>query len=120
MRGFPHGIAKSNFTLAIDHETCLGCGLCGKACNVRALELIDKENGSRKKRMEVLADHCLGCGACISACPTGSLSLVAAARPPVPEKKKDLFVQILKEKKRLSPFVISGVKKKIRRFLGMT
>jgi NAD-dependent dihydropyrimidine dehydrogenase PreA subunit len=120
MRGFPNGIAKSNFTLAIDHETCLGCGLCGKACNVRALELIDKENGSRKKRMEVLADHCLGCGACISACPTGSLALVAAARPPVPEKKRDLFVQILKEKKRLTPFVVSGVKKKIRRFLGMT
>lgn len=119
MRGFPHGIAKSGYTLAVDHETCLGCGLCGKACNVRALDLVDHENGKRKKRIQVLDDHCLGCGACVSACPSGSLSLIPASRLPIPEKKKDLFVKILKEKKRLAPFVVSGIKKKARRILGM-
>jgi len=119
MRGFPHGIAKSNYTLSIDAETCIGCGLCQKACNVLALETLTLDNGKKKKRMQVLPDHCLGCGACISACPTGSLSLVSAVRPQVPEKKKDLFVQILKEKKRFTPFVISSIRKKVRRVLHL-
>ncbi len=118
-QGFPMGVAKTNFTLQINNETCVGCGLCQKACNVTALQLLDAENGGKKKRMQVLADNCLGCGACISSCPTRSLSLVPVQRPKTPEKKKDLFKQILKEKKRLTPFVISGVKKKIRNALKL-
>jgi formate hydrogenlyase subunit 6/NADH:ubiquinone oxidoreductase subunit I len=119
IQGFPMGVAKTNYTLRIDSETCVGCGLCKKACNVTALELLDVENGRTNKRMQVLFDNCLGCGACISSCPTHSLSLIPAKRPEIPEKKKDLFKQILKEKKRLTPFVISGIKKKIRRALRM-
>ncbi len=118
--GYPMGVAKTNYTLQVDAETCLGCGLCQKACNVAALEMVDAENGKRKKRVQVLGDNCLGCGACISACPSQSLSLVhIAGRPVPPEKKKDLFQQILKEKKRLTPFIVSGIKKKIRSALGM-
>lgn len=118
-QGFPMGIAKTNYTLQIDIETCVGCGLCKKACNVTALELLDVENGRKKKQMQVISDNCLGCGACISSCPTNSLSLIPADRPEIPEKKKDLFKQILKEKKRLTPFVVSGIKKKIRKTLKM-
>ena len=118
-QGFPMGVAKTNYTLAIDDETCLGCGLCQKACNVTALEAVAAENGKRKKRMTVLPDNCLGCGACIGACPTKSLSLIPASRPPIPEKKKDLFKAILKEKKRLTPFVLHGIKKKILRSIRM-
>jgi len=118
-QGFPMGVAKTNYTLQINSETCVGCGLCKKACNVTALELLDVENGKKKEQMQVISDNCLGCGACISSCPTKSLSLVPAERPEIPEKKKDLFKQILKEKKRLTPFVISGIKKKIRKTLRM-
>ena len=118
--GYPMGVAKTNYTLQVDAETCLGCGLCQKACNVSALEMVDVENGKRKKCVQVIGDNCLGCGACISACPSQSLSLVhIAGRPVPPEKKKDLFQKILKEKKRLTPFIVSGIKKKIRRTLGM-
>jgi formate hydrogenlyase subunit 6/NADH:ubiquinone oxidoreductase subunit I len=120
MQGFPHGIAKTNYTLLINSETCIGCGLCKKACNVAALELIDSTNDGQRKQMQVLSDRCLGCGACISGCPTKSLSLVPAIRPEIPEKKKDLFKEILKEKKRFTPFVVDGIKKKIRRKLGMS
>lgn len=118
-RGFPMGVAKTNYTLAINEETCVGCGLCKKACNVIALELVDMENGRSKRLMTVDPESCLGCGACISACPTSSLSLIPALRPEVPEKKKDLFKQILKEKKRLTPFVVSAVKTTIQRRFGM-
>ncbi len=118
-KGFPMGVAKAHFTLDIDAESCIGCGLRNKACNVLALEPVDVQNGKRKKRKTVKSDHCLGCGACISACPTQSLSLVPMERAATPEKKKDLFKQILKEKKRLTPFVISGVKKKVLRTFGL-
>jgi ferredoxin len=119
IQGFPMGIAKTNFTLQIDSETCVGCGLCKKACNVVALDLVASEKSKTKKQMHVDSDNCLGCGACIGVCPTDSLSLVPAQRPVPPEKKKDLFKQILKEKKRLTPFVIDTVKAKITRKLGM-
>ncbi len=118
-QGFPMGVAKTNFTLQVNSETCVGCGLCQKACNVTALQLLDVENGRKKKQMQVLPDNCLGCGACISSCPTKSLSLIPVTRPEIPEKKKDLFKQILKEKKRLTPYVINDIKKKIRNTLKL-
>lgn len=118
-QGFPMGIAKTGYTLEIDSESCLGCGLCKKACNVIALELEDVENGKKKALMQVNAENCLGCGACISSCPTESLSLVKVPRPEIPEKKKDLFKKILKEKKRFAPFVVSTVKSRLLRKIGM-
>ncbi|MFT5727787.1 MAG: NAD-dependent dihydropyrimidine dehydrogenase PreA subunit [Desulforhopalus sp.] len=118
--GFPMGVAKTNYTLAINEETCVGCGLCKKACNVTALELFEVVGKKHKKQMRVIEENCLGCGACVSACPTNSLSLVAAVRPEIPEKKKDLMKQILKEKKRLTPFVIETVTKKIKRKIGLS
>ncbi len=119
LQGFPGGVAKTGYTLHIDDSTCLGCGLCQKACNVEALTAVAADNGKRKKKMTVEADHCLGCGACIGACPTSSLTLVPASRPATPEKRKDLLQQILKEKKRLTPYIVNDVKKKIRKALGM-
>ena len=113
LRGYPHGVAKTNYTLAVATDSCLGCGLCKKACNAEALELV--RLGGKKKRLEIKVDHCLGCGACISSCPTHSLSLIPASRPQTPEKKRDLFKQILKEKKRLTPFVLEGIKTKVLR-----
>ena len=64
-------------------------------------------------------DRCLGCGACISTCPTESLSLTPVARPLPPERKRDLFSQILKEKKRYTPHLLEAVKKRVRRKLGI-
>ncbi|MCK5516736.1 MAG: hypothetical protein KAI39_07675, partial [Desulfobulbaceae bacterium] len=59
-RGFPMGVGKTNFTLQIDQESCVGCGLCKTSCNVIALELIDVSNGKNKKQMTVNSDNCLG------------------------------------------------------------
>ena len=59
---------------------------------------------------------CLGCGACISACPKGALRLVAADNRRVPpNKKRDLFIRILREKGRLGPMLTSRLKTQLRR-----
>ncbi len=116
-QGFINGVAKAAFMVKVDQETCVGCGLCAKACNIAALgtEMID---GNKKSSLTIREDMCLGCGACIGTCPTSSLSLTSVVRPRPPEKKKDLFIKILKEKKRFTPFLISGIRKKIRRAFG--
>ena len=120
LQGYTDGIAKANYTLQVDEESCLGCGLCVKTCNVKALELTPRQKGEKEKRSLIInRDICLGCGACISKCTTDSLTLVACERPPTPEKKKDLFVKILKEKRRFMPFLLQGMKTKIFRSLGI-
>lgn len=111
-QGFPDGVAKAPFRLKIEEESCIGCGLCWKSCNIGALES-GAENGDKIARVE---EHkCLGCGACISTCPSGSLSLTPVARPLPPDRKRDLFSRILKEKKRYYPYVVETVKKTILR-----
>ncbi len=116
MQGFPQGVAKAPFVLEIEAESCIGCGLCWKNCNVGAICPVGTED---HKRAAVQEERCLGCGACISACPTGSLSLSPVARPLPPEKKRDLYARILKEKKRYTPYVVETVKKKVRRTLAL-
>jgi len=120
MQGFPCGVAKAPYTLAINEQSCIGCGLCWKNCNVGAIEGVALEDDPKKKVAQVSAQKCLGCGACISSCPTDSLSLTPVERPETPERKRDLFVQILKEKKRFTPYVVESVKKTVMRKIGMS
>jgi len=109
--GYTDGVAKANFTIHLDEEACTDCGVCVKACNAKALEL-RKEN---QRKLKILEDVCLGCGACISSCPSEALSLIPIQRPEPPNKKGDMFFSILKEKKRLKPFVLERVRKTLRR-----
>jgi len=118
LQGYTDGIAKAGFTLQVDEETCKGCGLCATTCNVEALGRTPQLKGERR-RLIIDEDVCLGCGACISACKTDSLSLRSVERPPTPKNKKDLFVKILKEKKRFTPFFVGGIKTKVLRTLGV-
>jgi len=112
--GYHQGVGKTGYLVAVDTEKCTSCGLCAKACNVKALEV--QVNGKLRK-LQISDSACLGCGACISTCPKDALSMVEVTAPPIPHKKKELFKQILKEKKRMTPFVIDGVKQKIRKML---
>lgn len=118
LQGYSNGVAKAAYTLEVNPDTCKGCGLCAKICNVRALDLTPRVKGESRK---LLIDHdlCLGCGACISVCKTSSIHLTPMLRPETPLKKKDLFVKILKEKKRFAPYVISGIKTKLLRSVGI-
>ncbi|MDD2735089.1 MAG: 4Fe-4S binding protein [Desulfuromonadaceae bacterium] len=120
--GYHTGVAKTGFRAVIDRERCSGCGLCFRACNVKAIALPQGVTFSQKSDRYAVADEeiCLGCGACVTACKLGALSMVPVAnRETPPLKRKDLFIRILKEKRRLAPFVVSGIKKSLRGlFLG--
>jgi len=73
-------LALSNFQVAIDEETCTGCGDCLDRCQMEALRL-------EREVVTVHIDHCVGCGNCVSVCPTESLSMVRRSdtRPPTLE-----------------------------------
>ena len=70
-------LAVSNFQVAIDEESCTGCGDCVDRCQMEALRL-------EGEVVAVKIDHCVGCGNCVSVCPTESLSMVRRSdnRPP--------------------------------------
>ena len=52
--------------------TCDGCGLCKKACPVKA---IDGEAGEKHR---VVLDQCIGCGLCIPVCPQKAIVAMGA------------------------------------------
>ena len=117
--GYHNGVAKTGFRAVIDKALCNGCGVCFRACNVKAIDMPEgvtfKQSSDRYAL--VVDDICLGCGACISACKRGALSMIpVVGREMPPLKRKDLYIRILKEKRRLTPFVISGIKKSLRNF----
>lgn len=119
--GFHEGVAKTGFTAVIDPKKCDYCGKCFAACNVKGIALAKGVafRGKRERFAAVDEKVCLGCGACISACAKGALSMAAADnRRPTPATRRELYRQILKEKGRLAPFVISGIKKRIRGLLS--
>ena len=113
--GFSDGVAKTPFLAAVDVEKCNNCGLCLPACNVAAIT--SSEDLANSCAVIDMAS-CLGCGARVPACSRGAISLVERAdRPVPPAKRKDMFTAILKEKGRLTPYRISGAKKKMGRLL---
>ncbi len=120
--GYHEGIAKTPFLAAINVEICNGCGLCFAACNVKAIgrEAATEGEGELRHYGAINEESCLGCGACISACAKKAISLVARSEKQIPpEKRKDLFKRMLREKGRLTPYLVSGTKKRVRRLLKL-
>jgi len=54
----------------IDHDKCIGCGLCAEYCPIKAV-IIDPDT-----RKAVKCELCQGNPLCVEACPTGALELV--------------------------------------------
>ena len=111
--GYHDGIAKAPFLVQVDEKRCTGCSLCVTACNVAALDI-------KEKMTPVQSDNnvCLGCGACIPACPQNALSLVDRGECYIPPRnRREMMKKRLLERGRATPFVVNGVKKKIRRLV---
>lgn len=112
--GYHNGIAKTPFIAVIDETKCNGCGLCLKVCNVHGI--VRKEGETEKRHpARVLEGVCLGCGACVPACKRDALTLLERPeRPLPPEKRKDLYYRLLKEKGRLRPYVMLKATKTLK------
>lgn len=61
---------ESTGALVVDHNICVGCGLCAKYCPVEMIR-VDPEI-----RKSVKCDLCGGKPSCVAACPTGALEIV--------------------------------------------
>ena len=115
--GYYDGVAKTQYIARIDPERCDYCGDCFTVCNVKAIG----PDKSTDRRVSAVKDEiCLGCGACVSSCEKGAISMVSRDDYVQPKStKKMMFLSILREKKRLSPFVVDFLKSSIRRVLSL-
>jgi NAD-dependent dihydropyrimidine dehydrogenase PreA subunit len=59
--GVKNSVAVANYFAYIEPESCIGCGLCGQRCQVKAISL--KDNVAA-----VDLEKCIGCGLCVTGC----------------------------------------------------
>ncbi|MGD8915463.1 MAG: 4Fe-4S dicluster domain-containing protein [Syntrophobacterales bacterium] len=85
----PASLVSSPFVVAVNLETCEGCGDCVDRCQMEALELGDKT-------VLLNLDRCIGCGLCVTTCPTESLAMVRKPESEQPEVPKNMIEASLK------------------------
>lgn len=112
----PASLVSTPFVAALESETCKGCGVCEKRCQMDALKL-----EGEKVRLD--SDQCIGCGLCVSTCPTGSLTLVRKPESEQPKVPADLIQASIKlgwERGKLGTFNLVGMqlKSKLDRLLA--
>jgi formate hydrogenlyase subunit 6/NADH:ubiquinone oxidoreductase subunit I len=54
-----------------DIQLCIGCGLCGKECPSRAIEMVIVDG---KKRPQFRLDKCIFCYQCAETCPKKAIT----------------------------------------------
>ena len=62
---------KDVVTLELDHEKCVGCGMCLVVCPHEVLSMNNGHAGIKNK------DLCMECGACARNCPTEAVTVQA-------------------------------------------
>jgi formate dehydrogenase major subunit len=96
----PHAPARpyrhdlSSPVIAVDHEACILCDRCLRACNdVQSNEVIGRAGRGTSTRIAfdlnqpMGASSCVSCGECAALCPTGALTDKPLALPLVPRSQ---------------------------------
>jgi electron transport complex protein RnfB len=66
--GIMSAVARSDFQIALDPDSCSACGDCIERCQFHALSL-------SVAVLDIDIARCMGCGLCVVACPTDGLHL---------------------------------------------
>lgn len=69
-REIKNRFAPSGFTAVIDHDKCVGCGACQKACPMETVSILPDTG-----KACIDQEHCVGCGFCKKACPPGAITI---------------------------------------------
>ena len=112
----PASVVASPFWASLNTDTCKGCGLCTKRCQMEALHLDNK-------KLVLDVNRCIGCGLCVSTCPTHSLSLVRKPKAKQPYVPKDIIetnIKLGKDRGKLGISKLIGmqVRSKLDRLLA--
>lgn len=67
----------------IDHDKCVGCGMCVADCSVRNMVITDKK--------AVVKRDCFLCGHCVAICPVGAVSIPEYDMEDVETYEEDRF-----------------------------
>ena len=103
----PASRVSTPFVASLNQDTCTGCGICLKRCQMDAIQL-------HKGMAWVDTDRCIGCGLCVSTCPTASFYLLRkprAKQPYVPGTLIETYIRLGWASNRMS--VSSLIKMKI-------
>ena len=85
---------ESNYKATLKAETCIGCGMCKKRCQMQAIKYDDK------KAVAIDERRCIGCGVCISTCKSKSLSLAHKEKEFIPPKDVEELYSVINENKK--------------------
>jgi formate dehydrogenase major subunit len=80
-RGSGRGIDLSNPVIAVDHDACILCDRCVRACDdIQGNDVIGRSGKGYETRIAfdlndpMGSSSCVTCGECVQACPTGALT----------------------------------------------
>ena len=90
--GNPADLIAHNFYAEVNCDSCNGCSLCVKRCQMDAIHIEDK-------KAVIDLDRCIGCGLCVTTCKKEALHLLETKKKTVPPKNAVmLYLGILSEK----------------------
>ncbi|MDX2085934.1 MAG: cytochrome b N-terminal domain-containing protein [Candidatus Melainabacteria bacterium] len=82
---------RSHFA-QVTKDNCTGCSLCYHDCPYEAIEMVDRNDGSRFKRLATVdPGRCANCGLCVGACAFKAIEIPRRESPDVLEEIQKTF-----------------------------